>query len=200
MSRRLWLAAALAALVSWPAHAEDLPEDFDLITIPNRSDRMLNDPRIVCAAGRHAAAEKRAAESFGVGLTDAADFCPAIIAEAVKRGNDADLYSAMQPGKAAAELQAVLVAAASGDSHYENAAGVRKALNCELAFDVGYIYGHANPDQPIMADLFSDEVDAIIIQCFSTDEGAAVGSTMWAAARLAQRYLKSPPHWMQAPS
>jgi hypothetical protein len=106
----------------------------------------------------------------------------------------------MQPNKAAEELQAVLVAAAGGKSHYENAAGVRKALNCELAFDVGYIYGHANPDQPIMADLSANEIDAIIAQCFNTDEGAAVGSTMWAGARLAQRYIKSPPHWMHAPS
>jgi hypothetical protein len=106
----------------------------------------------------------------------------------------------MQPNKAAEELQAVLVAAAGGKSHYENAAGVRKALNCELAFAVGFIYGHANPDHPIMADLSANEIDAIIAQCFNTDEGAAVGSTMWAGARLAQRYIKSPPHWMHAPS
>ena len=200
MSRQFWLAAGLATLVSWSAHAQELPEDFLISSIPNRSDKRLNDPRIVCAAGRHAAAEERAVESYGGTPIGAAEFCPAIVAEAVKRGNDADLYSAMQPGKAAVELQAVLVAAASGDSHYENAAGVRKALNCELAFDIGYIYGYANPDLPIMADLSANEIDAIIAQCFNTDEEAEVGSTMWAGARLAQRYLKSPPHWMHAPS
>jgi hypothetical protein len=46
--------------------AQELPEGFLISSIPNRSDRMLNDPRIVCAAGRHAAAEKRAVESSGV--------------------------------------------------------------------------------------------------------------------------------------
>ncbi len=197
MSCRLWLAAGLAVLVSWQALAQELPEDFDLITIPNRSDDRLNSSRIVCAAGRLAVADRRADERTA---RDAASFCPAIVAEAIKRENQSDLFSRMQPGRAAEELQAVLVAAASGKSHYVNAAGVRKNLNCELAFDVGYIYGHAKPDQSIMADLSADQVDAIISQCFNTDEGAPVGATMWAAARLAQRYLESPPHWMHAPS
>ncbi len=179
----------LAACVGLPAIGEELPEDFDIAAIPNRSDDRLNDSRITCAAGQIRVADQRASERYGVKQRDAAKFCPAIVAEAIRRGNDADLYSAMQPGKATEELQAVLVAAASGQNQYVNAQGVSKQLTCHLAFDVGYIYGHANPDQAILADLSDAAIDATIAQCYETDEGIAAGSAIWAGARLAQRHL-----------
>ncbi len=179
----------LAACMAQPALSEELPEDFDIAAIPNRSDDRLNDSRIVCAAGQIQVADQRATERYGVIQRDVAKFCPAIVAEAIRRGNDADLYSAMQPGKAAEELQAVLVAAASGQSQYVNAQGVSKQLTCHLAFDVGYIYGHANPDQTILADLSDAEIDATIAQCYETEDGIAARSAIWAGARLAQRHL-----------
>ncbi len=189
MIRSALLLSSVALLVPTLAHAEDLTARSIVATIANRSDDRLNDSRIVCAFGELGTADARGQARYGNDPRDAATFCPAIIAEAIKRGNEADLYTSMQSEHAALELQLIVVASAKGQDRYLNARGQETQLTCELAFDAGYIYGHTNPGTTILNNLTTTQINGQIAQCFDRGSDLPTSDAFWTGARLAQKHL-----------
>lgn len=167
------------SLMASTASASELPDDFTIVTIPNRSDDRLNGSRIVCAAGELQAADHYAAQTYGIAPRDRAAFCAAIVAEAVKRGQQGALYVRMQPDDAIGELGRIFEAAADNQPEYVNVMGIRKALPCPLAYDAARVYESFRPGDLDMPELSPEQREDLRQDCFNggaaTVNGLIVG-------------------------
>lgn len=183
-------AAALAGLVmfaSLPAMAlEALPDDFFLVTISNASDDHLNAARVACAFGDITNVVENIRSHNIKTQIIAKDYCPAVVAEAARRGNHGDLYGRMQHEMAADEMKLILMAASQGQHSYINAEGQERELSCEMAFDMGYMYGDANPNKAILADWSDAALKRVVKRCYERLVKESTKATFLVAARLAQ--------------
>lgn len=170
-----------------PLHAwsEELPEGFLIAGVVNKSDDNLNAARIVCAFGLEAETQAEAVAKGGSSV-DIPSYCHAVVREAVKRDRAFHLYSRMQPDKAGDEWKLILQASIANATRYVNAEGVKKELPCELAFDVGYVYGGVGAEETISPELSNDQITQMARNCFLGEDGSAVNAVI-AGARLAQR-------------
>jgi hypothetical protein len=162
------------------------------VDIPNSSDDMNLDARIGCAAGDQ---PEILAELFDGNEYEEIPphrYCHAVVREAANRENWGHLYTQLQPGKAIDEFNRIVDAAGKNLAQYENVEGVTKDLDCELAFDAGYVWFSLNRDSgKAVPDVSEDQINSFAAQCF--DPKANVGSFTGLAvgARLAYRELVS---------
>lgn len=172
-------------------HTVALDRDFAINSLFAKSDDNLNDKRINCAAGEMPGVIERLIKQ-GYLMPDVTGYCTSVMREALKRGNFGDLYYRMQLDKADKEFERIHAAAMKGETHYINAEGTRKILNCELAFDTGYGWGYNKPDMKVAAKT-SDEAIAIIAQdCFGKKRPISTLHALIAGARTAQTHRKVP--------
>ncbi|WFE92656.1 hypothetical protein K1718_27405 (plasmid) [Roseibium porphyridii] len=171
----------IAATAGNTAIAGALPKDFAIQTIPNRSENGLNTERILCAFGdMKQTMAKVAAE--GVNVPDVADLCQAVMAETIKRGKQATLYGRMQPDDPAGEFRQVAHAATANQSQYVNVEGIRKELNCTLAYDAGRVYESFQPNALALPNWSDDQVKDVRTRCFELSDDVSVVDGLRAGA------------------
>jgi len=171
MARSVWigLLAGLVTLASITVSSAQLPDDFAIRALRIKSDDNLGAKRIGCAFGDTPKIMRKFAREYPRHahiIPDIADYCTAVLREAMRRKRWANLYSRMQPKRATAELKLILSAAGTGKRQYKNAAGTIKVLNCELAFDAGYVAGALNPKGTLGKRLPRKKIRTVTSACF----------------------------------
>lgn len=174
---------------SGDAMASNSPDNFMITTIPDRSDNMLNSARIGCAFGDMPKILANTAKE-GHKVPEVAAYCTAILKEAAKRGQQARLYTAMQPDHVVDELQRVMQSAFKGQNSYVNAEGITKEHLPPLAFDAGYVYGSWNPDKAVAPGATDAVIAQVTESCFLKGSTASIRNCAIAGARTAQKDLK----------
>ena len=152
------------------------------------SDRMLNDMRFGCAAGKVPELEARQRKKGNPHAAPDA-LCLAVLKEAAKRGNEGYLYSDLQPGKALDELRRIIRAASRNQPTYINVDGVTKNVSCELALDAGYVFGRKQ-SQRFKPELSDDSLVVIARRCYATNDKPTPVEAFAAGVRIAQSDAK----------
>lgn len=116
--------------------------------------------------------------------------CLTVIEEAVSRGQQADLYSQIQPGKAGDEFNLIVAASGRNEPHYANVTGVKRELPCELAFDAGFVWALLNQQtEAVEPTIGDDQIRLGTTQCFDPDVNVGSYTGLVAGARISRRYL-----------
>ena len=149
-----------------PGVAEELPEDFDIITIPNKSDDSLNRARLVCAANEMPSANRVAVE-YGLLDWDIPSYCAAILTEIITRNLGLHLYVRMQGNEAVEELNRIFEAASENQTKYQNMVGVTKTLHCSLAYDAGRVYESIKPRELDLPTASATTLKELRTRCFA---------------------------------
>ncbi len=182
------------ALVSSAAASAQLPEDFAIRTLGIKSDRNLGAKHVGCAFGDTPIIMRKFVQTYprhAYTVPDVAEYCIAVLREAAKRKRQGYVYSRMQPGKAVQEWSLIVRAAWAAQNRYFNAEGQAKILNCELAFDAGYVYGLRHPDKPMRLEQNESRAEETARLCFRNARAVSSKDAFVAGAELAQRDYKA---------
>lgn len=192
---RLLSALLLASLLSaTPLSAQTDPSKRQNVIsslVLSASDRILNEMRFACAAGKAGAIEARLATKWDAGA-DVVDNCLAVLREAaLKRPNTMHLYSDLQPGRAFDEWGQIIAAAGKDLSTYINVDGATKNLSCALALDAGYIYGARNLQQSIAPELADAAILKSASDCYAGNAHVSSRAALTVGARIAQLHSRA---------
>ena len=61
-------------------------------------------------------------------------------------------------------------------------------LSCRLAYDAGIGWGYTNPEEPVVPNVSSSEIDAVAQACFAEDSNATPLQGLLAGVRHGQEY------------
>lgn len=168
------LAVVLALLFTGQmAVSQDLPDDFWKVSIEVKSDDNLNSSRLICAAGGMPNVVRRVKAQGVATQIVPKDYCPAVLAEVIRRNIQTYLYGRLQPSNPSEEFNRIIKAAIANQTEYVNVEGVSKYLKCTLAYDVGRVYESYNANDLAVPDWSESKLATIKEACFAENSSTA---------------------------
>lgn len=162
--------------------------------VPHLVDGTLDDRRTICARGLAPEHQANLA-ARGTPFPDAAEFCPAVLREVLRRGRMAALYMreaiVLGPGVHGAQLWGIVNDAAKANHGRYSVGGRSFALGGALAVDAGAAEGYLNPGRPVVPQASEADIDAMLAQCYDPAASPAAAHCQAAGQRLGQRIYRS---------
>lgn len=177
--RVVWV--VLLTVSGFPALASDAGIDLALDNLRITRDRAIDRSRVNCAANSMQEVKRDVLER-GYSFPAAELYCRTVMEEVARRGRGSVLYELLGDGDGSAAFAAVTQAALEDAGRFAKPSGENVPLDCGLAFDAGFVFGHQWPDDPLAASYAAERARDVAQRCYSepalagTREGLLAGA------------------------